>query len=144
MQQLPHTYTVTGSASQQSNVTLSGSNLADIDSAPPAEFGGPGNLWSPESLLVAAVADCFILTFRAIAAGSKVEWLNLSCTADGVLDREERVTKFTSITVKAELTVPADVDPARAERLLEKAEAACLITSSLSAQCHLDASVVVG
>ncbi len=143
MQQLPHTYTVSGSALSSGNVTLSGDKLADIESAPPAEFGGPGNLWSPESLLVAAVADCFVLTFRAIAAGSKMEWAELSCAVDGVLDRVERETKFTSMTVKASLTVPDGVDPDRAGRLLEKAEAACLITNSLSAECHLEASVTV-
>lgn len=143
MQQLPHTYKVSGAASSTGNVTLSGDNLADIESAPPAEFGGPGNLWSPESLLVAAVADCFVLTFRAIAAGSKMEWAELSCEVDGVLDRVERVTKFTSMSVRASLTVPDGVDPDRAGRLLEKAEAACLITNSLSAECHLEASVTV-
>ena len=143
MQDLPHVYQVTGIAKSAGNVVLSADNLPDIVSAPPAEFGGPGDQWSPESLLVAAVADCYVLTFRAIAAASKVEWINLSCSADGVLDREERVTKFTQIKVRAELTVPAEVDPSRAQRLLEKAEAACLITSSLSAECHLEASVVV-
>ncbi|MEH6515182.1 MAG: OsmC family protein [Halioglobus sp.] len=143
MQDLPHVYQVTGVAQSAGNVVLSSNNVPDIVSAPPAEFGGPGDQWSPESLLVAAVADCYVLTFRAIAAASKVEWINLSCSADGVLDREERVTKFTQIKVRAELTVPADVDPSRAQRLMEKAEAACLITSSLSAECHLEASVVV-
>ena len=109
MQQLPHTYKVSGTAGATSNVTLSGDNLADIESAPPAEFGGPGNLWSPESLLVAAVADCFVLTFRAIAAGSKLEWSDLSCDVDGVLDRVERVTKFTTMNLRATLTVPEDL-----------------------------------
>ena len=143
MQKLPHTYQVRGQVSQQGNVTLSGDNLPDIESAPPAEFGGPGDLWSPESLLVAAVADCFKLTFRAIAAGSKLDWTHLSCSVDGVLDRHERVTKFVSMTVHAELTVPGDVDPERAERLLAKAEEACLITNSLAVDCHLNAKVSV-
>ncbi len=143
MQALPHIYKVTGAAKAEGNVSLSAENLPDIVSAPPVEFGGPGDLWSPESLLVAAVADCFVLTFRAIAGPSKLEWSDLQCTAEGTLDRQDRVTCFTAITVQAKLTVPAEVDPAKAQRVLEKAEASCLITSSLSAECHLEATVVV-
>jgi organic hydroperoxide reductase OsmC/OhrA len=92
MQDLPHVYQVSGVAAKEGEVTLSAANLPDVISAPPAEFGGPGNLWSPESLLVAAVADCFVLTFRAIAGASKLEWSNLDCSAEGTLDREDRVT----------------------------------------------------
>ena len=48
--------------------------LPDLETAPPPEFDGPGGLWSPENLLCAAVADCFILTFRAIASFSRLSW----------------------------------------------------------------------
>ena len=70
MQQLPHSYVVSASAEAESNVTLSSDGLESVTSAPPEAFGGPGDLWSPETLLVAAVADCFILSFRAIARAS--------------------------------------------------------------------------
>ena len=133
MQALPHHYPVRASATADSTVTLSADGVEDITSAPPAEFGGPGDRWSPESLLVAAVADCFILSFRAIARASRLEWNTLSCTATGVLDRVERVTQFTAIEVEAALSVPAGTDIEKAEKLLHKAEASCLITNSLKA-----------
>ena len=44
-------------------------------------------LASIPTLLIAAVADCFILTFRAVARASRFEWISLGCTVDGVLDR---------------------------------------------------------
>jgi uncharacterized OsmC-like protein len=59
------------------------------------------------------------------------------------LDRVDRVTRFTSFTVSATLTVPAGTDIDKARRLLEKSEAACLITNSLSAETHLEADVIV-
>jgi hypothetical protein len=40
--------------------------------AAPAEFGGPGDQWSPESLLAGAIASCFALTFRFVARAQKV------------------------------------------------------------------------
>jgi uncharacterized OsmC-like protein len=58
-------------------------------------------------------------------------------------DRVERVTKFTGFTVNATLTVPAGTDIEKTQRLLEKAEEACLITNSLTAESHLKADVIV-
>ena len=65
MHPFPHNYGVSAHATPVSDVAIEGATLPSIQSAPPAEFGGPGDRWSPETLLVAAVADCFILTFRA-------------------------------------------------------------------------------
>lgn len=143
MQDLPHHYNVSADAEAEGNIILKADNMPQLISAPPAEFGGPGDQWSPEHLLVAAVADCFILTFRAMARASKLEWNNLESSAEGLLERVERVTCFTSFTVKAALTVPAGTDTDKARRLLEKAEAACLITNSLTAESHLVAEIIV-
>ncbi len=143
MQALPHHYPVTATARSESHVTLKAEDLPELTSAPPAQFGGPGDQWSPEDLLVASVADCFILTFRAIARASKLDWTDLTCKAEGTLDRVERITKFTAFTVTATLTVPATTDTDRAGKLLEKAESACLITRSLEAATHLETEVIV-
>jgi len=142
MQDLPHHYNVSANAETQGNVILTANDVPQLVTAPPAEFGGPGDQWSPETLLVGSIADCFILTFRAIARASKLEWINLECSAEGVLDRVERVTLFTSVTVRATLTVPADTDTAKAQRLMEKAEGACLITNSMTCEAHLEAEVI--
>ncbi len=143
MQDLPHHYHVNASAENEGTVTLTADNLPQIVTAPPAEFGGPGDQWSPETLMVGAIADCFILTFRAIARASKLEWINLECSAEAVLDRVERVTRFTAVTVRATLTVAADTDVDKARRLLEKSEEVCLVTQSILATTHLEADVVV-
>ena len=143
MQNFPHNYVVSAKADATSNVNLSSPGVQDLESAPPAEFGGPGDQWSPESLLVAAVIDCFVLSFRAIAHASKLEWESLDCSANGVLDRVDRKTQFTGFSLTAELVVPAGTDEAKAQRLLQKAEDACLITNSLIADSHLEATIRV-
>ena len=143
MQNLPHNYVVSSRVSARDNIELSSPGLAALDAAPPAEFGGPGDLWSPETLLAASVASCFILTFRAVARASKLEWTELVCDVDAVLDRVDRVTRFTEIREQVVLDVPAGTDEAKALRLLEKAEQACLVTNSLSAEVKLEAKVRV-
>ena len=142
MRYFPHHYKVAATAGPDGDVSLSGDGLDAIPSAPPAEFGGPGDKWSPETLLVAAVADCFILSFRAIAGASKLSWISLKCEVEGTLERKEGATKFTEFVVRATLSVPQDTKTEPAHRLLEKAEESCLITNSLSGTIHLDAVVL--
>jgi organic hydroperoxide reductase OsmC/OhrA len=143
MQDLPHQYLVSADAKSVGNVVLSSNGVANIVSAPPAEFGGPGDQWSPESLLVAAVTDCFVLSFRAIARASRLDWDTLNCSVAGTLDKVDRVTQFTVFKVSATLHLPAGSNEEKALRLLEKAEQACLITNSLKADSHLEATVHV-
>jgi len=144
MQELPHHYRAAASTRPDEQVGLSSPGLPALESASPAEYGGPGDKWSPETLLVAAVADCFVLTFRAIARASKFEWSSLECDVEGVLDREDKITRFVSFNVRAVLDVPAGTDEARAKRLLEKAEENCLVTRSLTAHATLKTEVRVG
>jgi len=111
---------------------------------PPPEFDGPGGHWSPETLLVAAVADCFTLSFRSIAKGSRFEWRELAAEVHGLLERNDGVARFTRFDTRARLVVPAGADPARARMLMEKAEKICLISNSLSAARHLECEIVEG
>ena len=144
MQEFPHHYHVaTHVAGAEGEVVITGAGLPDLRTAPPVEFGGPGDRWSPETLLVAAVCDCFVLGFKSIADASRLTWTALDVQVTGTLDRIDRKMRFTHVRVAAELTVPAGQE-GRAPRILEKAEEACLITNSLSAEVHLESKVVVG
>lgn len=141
MQDFPHHYVVAASAHGDSNVELQSPGLEGLTSAGPAEFGGPGDLWSPETLLVAAVADCFILSFRATARAGHLDWCSLSCDVVGLLDRVDKITRFTSFSIRATLDVPEGTDEDKARRLMEKADKHCLITNSLNADSQLEATV---
>ena len=143
MQDYPHHYIVSADAPKEGLIDVSSPGLETLPSQSPAQFGGPGDLWSPEAFLVASVADCFILTFRAVARGSRFEWNSLSCEVDGVLDRVDRVTQFTDFYMKVTLHAPAGCNEKKAERLLHKSEQVCLVTNSLKSQCHLHTTIVV-
>lgn len=143
MQPLPHHYSVRASGDPEGSVRLASGDLPGLLSAPPREFDGPGDQWSPEELFLAAVSDCFVLTFRAIARASKLSWKHLDASVEGLLERVERTTRFTQITVHAELTLGDRAsDENNAHRALEKAEKTCLITNSLAVPVKLEARVV--
>ena len=141
MEPYPHHYSVVAIASTEGEVTLESNHLPALTSAAPAEFGGPGDRWSPETLCVSAVADCFVLTFRAIARASKLPWSSLRCDVEGTLDRVDRVAQFTAFLVRVSLQVPAGTNEEQALRLLERAEQSCLITNSLKGTSRLEAKV---
>ena len=143
MQPFPHRYSVAASARVEGDVSLDSEQLPTLPSAPPTEFDGPGDRWSPETLLVAAVADCFILTFRAIAQLSALSWISLRCEAVGTVDRVERVSQFTAVVLRARLRIPAGTSEDRARRLLTKAEDTCLVTNSLKVRPQLEVEVEV-
>lgn len=143
MQELPHRYAVAAAANATDDVELDARGLPPLHSASPAEFGGPGDRWSPETLLVGAVADCFVLTFRAVARASKVSWTSLRCDVIGTLDRVDKMTQFTRFDLRAYLTLPPTTDAQQARRALDKAEQQCLIANSLKATTHLEAELDV-
>ena len=143
MHPFPHHYAATSFAGPDGDSRVESDGLPALATAAPAAFDGPGDRWSPETLLAAAVADCFALTFRAVARATGLPWTALRCEAEGTLDRVDGVTRFTAFRVRASLTVPAGTDTARARGLLERTERACLISNSLNAAVHLDAEVTV-
>jgi organic hydroperoxide reductase OsmC/OhrA len=144
MHPLPHHYVVNATGRPDGDVPLSASGMRIIESAPPKEFDGPGNQWSPEGLLTAAVADCFVLGFRAIAAASKFAWTSLESRTEGTLDRVDGKMCFTRFETHAKLHVPAGADGERARKLLQKAEMNCLIANSLTSERHLSVEVSIG
>jgi organic hydroperoxide reductase OsmC/OhrA len=143
MQDFPHHYKTTAAARHDSHVDMTSPGLPDLKLAAPAEFGGPGDHWSPETLMAAAVASCFKLSFKAIARAAKFEWLSIRCDVVAVLDRVDKVTQFTEFHQTVVLEVPPGSDEAKAIRLLEKAERSCLVTNSLTGVTRLDATVRV-
>ncbi len=141
MQQLPHHYTVRAEGRPAGTITTRVDGLETLEVAAPKQFDGPGDKWSPEDMLVACAADCLILTFRAIATASKLDWVSLTCDAKGTLDSVERVTRFTDLHLTATLEIAPDESPEKAAKLLEKAEQVCLVTNSLSSRIHLSVHI---
>ena len=139
----PHHYQVSAHGGPAGTVAARAAGLPDIQTTPPPQFDGPEGQWSPESLLCAAVADCFIFTFRAVSRAARLEWQRLDCHVEGTLERLDGIAQFTRFATRVELVVAAGVDEAQARAALDKAEHACLVANSLKASRTLEARVVV-
>ena len=144
MKPLPHGYEVHLSAGPSGYARLSTPGVPDLRAAAPSDYDGPGDAWSPEHLLLAAVQTCFLLTFRVVAHASKIEFAALDIATAGTVDRHDGITRFTEIVLRPRLTVPAGTDRNRALRALESTEKSCLVSASLSTPIRLEPEVVEG
>ena len=144
MQELPHQYIATATAGAAGALSAQVEDVVELGMAAPANFGGPGDLSSPEDLQVMAIASCLILSFRAVARASKLEWDNLQVETNGTLDKVDRGMEFTEFHTRATLTLPAGTSREKATRVLEKADKTCLITNSLKAEDHLEITIEGG
>lgn len=142
MQDLPHRYQVRAQALNTGHLMLDSSGLEPIENAAPAEFGGPGDRWSPETMLAAAVAGCFILTFRGVARASSLPWISMQCAAEGVLERKDGLLQFTQFALRPTVVVPPGTSREKVMRVLEKAERGCLVANSLRATMKLDPEII--
>lgn len=139
----PHHYRATAHSRPAEHVEVRDRQLRLLTNAPP-EFGGPDGVWSPETLLVAAVADCYALSFRAVARASRLDWGALDVEAEGVLDRVDGVTRFVRFDITADLVLTDERDKPAAQAALARAKRTCLVTNSLSCDCVLVPRVTVG
>jgi organic hydroperoxide reductase OsmC/OhrA len=142
MHPYPHTYHVSANGQAVGDVVVTSPSLPELKTAPPPEFDGPGGVWSPETLLCGAVADCFILTLRGLSRAARFEWLDLECRVEGTLERQGGSTQFTRYVTVAKLTVAEGADVAKAHSLLERTERTCLVSNSLRGERTLQAEII--
>jgi peroxiredoxin-like protein len=112
--------------------------LAKSDSAPnaihftaPAEFGGLEGRWTPEELLLAAIAGCYTTTLRAIAGGLEFNFTDLQVEASGTIRKAESGYNFTQIVLRPNLKIFSLEERDKALDLLKRAEKLCLVSRAL-------------
>ncbi|HRH65447.1 MAG TPA: OsmC family protein [Bacteroidia bacterium] len=117
---------------------------SSLEVATPPEFpkGIPG-IWSPEHLLVAAVNSCLMTTFLAIAENSKLEFLSFESSAKGKLELVDGKFMISEIELMPVLNISKTTDPEKAERILQKSEAACLISNSVKSKIIFKPEILI-
>jgi len=111
--------------------------------APPA-FGGLEGRWTPEDLLLCAVASCYTTTFRTLAEYSKFEYTDLQVEADGVINKGASGYSFGEVSIHANLTISQEEERVQASKLLHKAKELCLVSRALSVEQKFESRVQVG
>jgi len=125
--------------------------LAKSNSAPnaihftaPPEFGGLEGRWTPEDLLLSAVASCYTTTFHTLANYSKLEYADLEVEVEGMILKTDSGYSFSEIAIRPSLTISSDEEQTRALRLLQKAKTMCLVSRALSVEQKFEPRVQAG
>ena len=122
--------------------TVTSTDKPTLTVATPPEFkdGVPG-VWSPEDLLVAAVASCFSVTMIAVAERRDLPLYAIDVTGTGHLtQRDDGRFGFVAIELTAHIeTTKLSVEPLK--RATKYAERACLVSMALDVPVHVDAVV---
>ncbi|MFN7930598.1 MAG: OsmC family protein [Blastocatellia bacterium] len=141
-EQLPYFYETEVEWTDARKGEMRSPDLPTIAVAAPPEFKGQAGLWTPEHLYVASVNLCFMTTFLAIAEMSKLEFASFTCKANGKLEKiEGQGFKMTEMTLYPKLTIRHSRDVERANRILEKTEANCLISNSINTVVKLEPEI---
>ena len=116
-----------------------------VEIATPPQFPkGMEGVWSPEQLFTAAVSSCLMTTFLAIAENSKLEFTNFQCGSKGKLEQIEGKFQMTEVILEPTVVILNEEDREKAERVLQKSEANCLISNSVNSKITMTPKIVVG
>jgi peroxiredoxin-like protein len=103
-----------------------------IEVATPPQFPkGMEGIWSPEHLFVAAINSCLMTTFLSIAENSKLEFVSFDSKSVGKLEMVDGKYMMSEVTLMPVVTISGEQQKERAERVLQKSEANCLISNSV-------------
>lgn len=115
-----------------------------IEVATPPQFpGGVENVWSPEHFFTAAVNSCLMTTFLAIAEFSKLEFTDFKSKALGKLEMVDGKYIMSEITLMPKVVIANEALREKALKVLQKAEAACLISNSIKSTIVFRPEIVV-
>ena len=131
-------------ASGRTGIAKSSSAPNAIHFTSPPAFGGLEGRWTPEDLLLCAVASCYTTTFRTLAEYSKFEYTDLQVEADGVINKGASGYSFGEVSIHANLTISQEEERVQASKLLHKAKELCLVSRALSVEQKFESRVQVG
>ncbi len=129
-------YTRDAVASAPGKVTL------PVSSAP--EYAGNALRWNPEDLLGAALANCHMLTFLALAAKAKLEVRAYEDHAEAILDTVDKVTSVATICLRPTIRVAPGTSMAKVMDLFQKAHKYCFVANSIKSKVVMEPRIVEG
>jgi len=110
-----------------------------------AELGGLQGRWTPEQLLLCALAGCFTTTFHEVARAAKFEYTDLEVEVEGTVHRNRTTgCNFDEILLRPRLTVQSDDLREAGLGLLRRTKAVCMISRAITVPQTMEPTVETG
>ncbi len=117
------------------------SGISEAEIGPPPVYGGDPNALNPEEMFVASINSCIMLVFYHFVKKYEVNVLSYYSEADGKVEKTKNGLRFTSVVVKAKVSLHDKNQAEKIEEIAKLAEKYCLVSNSLS--CPVEYSVGV-
>ena len=108
-----------------------------IEGSADRPFRGSPERWNPEELLLAALAQCHMLSYLHVAVKNGIVVTDYEDDAVGTMTQVGDGGHFTSVTLRPVVTISAG-DAALARAIHAEANALCFIASSVNFPVHHD------
>ncbi|CAG7573574.1 organic hydroperoxide reductase OsmC/OhrA [Barrientosiimonas humi] len=123
---------------------ISASGLPDIAGSADRTFHGDRDRWNPEQLLLAALAQCHMLSYLHMAVRAGVVVTAYADAAEGTLGlNPDGSGQFTAATLRPRVTIDAGSDRDAALEAHHPAHEACFIARSVSFPVRVEPTVEV-
>ena len=110
-----------------------------------AELGGLQGRWTPDQLLLCALASCFTTTFHEVARAAKFEYTDLEVEVEGTVHRSRSAGRsFDEIFLRPRLTVISEEQREPGLSLLRKTKAQGMISRAITVPQTLETCVETG
>jgi organic hydroperoxide reductase OsmC/OhrA len=110
-----------------------------------AELGGLQGRWTPEQLLLCALAGCFTTTFNDIARGAKFDYTDLEVEIEGTVRRSRTAgCSFNEILLRPRLIVNSEDQREAGLNLLRRTKSLCLISRAITIPQTMEPTVETG
>jgi organic hydroperoxide reductase OsmC/OhrA len=107
-----------------------------------AELGGLDGRWTPEQLLLCALAGCFTTTFHDLARSAKFDYTDLEVEIEGSVRRNRNAGNgFAEILIRPRLTVHSEDQCEAGLNLLRRTKSVCLISRAITVPQTLEPAV---
>ncbi|GAA1731004.1 OsmC family protein [Aeromicrobium alkaliterrae] len=114
------------------DVLLRASGKPDLPGSADAPFRGSADRWNPEELLLAALAQCHLLSYLHSAVQHGVVVVDYTDDAVGTMEQVGQGGRFTSVTLRPRVTITDAAMTDVALAIHEEASRNCFIAASVS------------
>ena len=120
--------------------------------APPAEqeirlttgeAQGDPRILNPEQLLVMAASSCQMLWFLHLAAKARIDVVEYSDDASGLMPEDDKPVRITEITLRPRITIAGEASEGRVRGLVKTAHEHCFIANSLTSEMSIEPRIEI-
>jgi organic hydroperoxide reductase OsmC/OhrA len=107
------------------------------------EAQGDPRILNPEQLLVMAASSCQMLWFLHLAAKARIDVVEYTDEASGVMPEDDKPVRVTQITLRPRIAVAGEPREDRVRKLVETAHEHCYIANSLKTDVSIETRIEI-